>query len=75
MKKTPKSPFNSFVYLDYLQVKCPCGAETEGEGTVIHKFFKAHKKHTNGKCVENIMGESYRVLSADTPSQRTYKVK
>lgn len=70
-----KAPFNSFMFLDYLEVRCPCGESIKGEGQIIENFFKTHKKHTNGKCQENVMGECYKILSGDTPSQRIYKIK
>ncbi|MDX9798573.1 MAG: hypothetical protein RBT05_06940 [Bacteroidales bacterium] len=69
-----KKPFTLFVDLDYVTVKCPCGASVIGEGEKITLFYEKHREHTNGKVKERITDNGMRVFTADTPRFREYDI-
>lgn len=69
-----KKPMESFCDLDSVTFTCPCGESITGEGLVISKFIRRHKKHTNSKCVDTITDDGMRAFSPDMPRTRTYSI-
>ena len=69
-----KQPFIQYTNLDSVTIECPCGETIIGEGDEITKFQRAHKKHTNGKCNNQITDDGMRCLSEDTKRNYTYKI-
>lgn len=68
-----KQPMTSFVDLDSVTIKCPCGASITGEGECIAEFFKSHKPHSNGTCCETITDDGARVMIKTPP--RIFEIK
>lgn len=62
-------PMQLFVNLDSVEVRCPCGDSAMGEGEPISRFFRCHKPHTNGKCVESTTADGARAYASPPPPE------